>query len=55
VVWKGDIAALKRFKEDTNKVKTCFECVISLVNFNDIKIDDEIEAFIIEKFAATEL
>ncbi len=55
VVWEGDIAALKRFKDDTNEVKTGFECGISLVNFNDIKIEDEIEAFIIEKFAATEL
>ncbi|MBK9526970.1 MAG: translation initiation factor IF-2 [Acidobacteria bacterium] len=55
VIWEGDIAALKRFKDDTNEVKTGFECGISLVNFNDIKIEDEIEAFIIEKFAATEL
>lgn len=55
VTWEGDIAALKRFKEDTNEVKTGFECGISLVNFNDIKIDDEIEAFVIEKIAATEL
>ena len=55
VVWTGDIASLKRFKEDTNEVKTGFECGISLVNFNDIKVDDEIEAFIIEQIAATEL
>lgn len=55
VTWEGDIAALKRFKEDTNEVKSGFECGISLVNFNDIKMDDEIEAFIIEKIAATEL
>lgn len=55
VTWEGDIAALKRFKDDTNEVKQGFECGISLVNYNDIKIDDEIEAFIIEKFAATEL
>ncbi|MBK6590228.1 MAG: translation initiation factor IF-2 [Acidobacteria bacterium] len=55
VMWDGDIAALKRFKDDTNEVKQGFECGISLVNFNDIKIDDEIEAFVIEKIAATEL
>jgi len=55
VVWEGDIATLKRFKDDTNEVKTGFECGISLVNFNDIKVDDEIEAFVIEKIAATEL
>ena len=55
VIWDGDIASLKRFKEDTNEVKTGFECGISLVNFNDLKVNDEIEAFIIEKIAATEL
>jgi translation initiation factor IF-2 len=55
VAWEGDIASLKRFKEDTNEVKNGFECGISLVNFNDIKVGDEIEAYIIEKIAATEL
>jgi translation initiation factor IF-2 len=55
VIWEGDIASLKRFKEDTNEVKQGYECGISLVNFNDIKVDDEIEAFVIEKIAATEL
>lgn len=55
VAWEGDIAALKRFKDDTNEVKNGFECGISLVNFNDIKVGDEIEAFVIEKIAATEL
>jgi translation initiation factor IF-2 len=55
VIWDGDIASLKRFKEDTNEVKSGFECGISLVNFNDIKVSDEIEAYTIEKIAATEL
>ncbi|MEJ7624851.1 MAG: translation initiation factor IF-2 [Pyrinomonadaceae bacterium] len=55
VTWEGDIAALKRFKDDANEVKTGFECGISLVNYNDLKIGDEIEAYVIERFAATEL
>jgi len=55
VAWDGDIASLKRFKEDTNEVKNGFECGISLVNFNDLKMGDEIEAFVIESIAATEL
>ena len=55
VIWEGDIASLKRFKEDTNEVRQGFECGISLVNFNDIKVEDEIEAFVIERIAATEL
>ena len=55
VVWQGDIATLKRFKDDVNEVRNGFECGISLVNFNDLKIDDQIEAFTIERIAATEL
>jgi len=55
VTWEGDIATLKRFKDDVNEVKNGFECGISLVNFNDLKVGDEIEAYVIEKFAATEL
>lgn len=55
VIWEGDIATLKRFKDDVNEVKQGYECGISLVNFNDIKVEDEIEAFVIEKIAATEL
>ena len=55
VVWEGDIATLKRFKDDVSEVRQGFECGISLVNFNDIKIGDEIEAFVIERIAATEL
>jgi translation initiation factor IF-2 len=55
VIWTGDIASLKRFKEDANEVRQGFECGISLVNFNDIKVGDEIEAFVIERIAATEL
>ena len=55
VAWEGDISSLKRFKEDTNEVRQGFECGISLVNFNDIKVNDEIEGFFIERTAATEL
>jgi translation initiation factor IF-2 len=55
VAWEGDISTLKRFKEDTNEVRQGFECGISLANFNDIKVEDEIEAYVIERTAATEL
>jgi translation initiation factor IF-2 len=55
VIWEGDISTLKRFKDDANEVKQGYECGISLVNYNDLKVDDEIEAFIIERTAATEL
>jgi translation initiation factor IF-2 len=55
VIWEGDISSLKRFKDDVNEVKQGFECGLSLANFNDIKVDDEIEAYIIEEIAPTEL
>ena len=55
VTWDGDIATLKRFKDDVSEVKSGYECGISLVNYNDIKVEDEIEAYVIEKIAATEL
>jgi len=55
VIWDGDIASLKRFKDDASEVKQGYECGISLVNYNDIKVEDEIEAFVIERIAATEL
>ncbi len=55
VAWEGGIASLRRFKEDTSEVREGFECGIGLENFNDIKVSDQIESFIIEKVAATEL
>lgn len=55
VIWEGDIDSLRRFKEDASEVRQGFECGIGLKNYNDIKANDEIEAFVIEKVAATEL
>ncbi len=55
VVWEGEIDSLKRFKDDASEVRQGFECGIGLVNYNDIKVNDEIEAFTIEKIAPTEL
>ncbi|MGH9942761.1 MAG: EF-Tu/IF-2/RF-3 family GTPase, partial [Pyrinomonadaceae bacterium] len=55
VAWEGGIASVRRFKEDVGEVREGFECGIGLEGFNDIKAGDQIEAFIIEKIAATEL
>ena len=55
VSWEGGIASLRRFKDDASEVREGFECGIGLENFNDIKVGDQIEAYIIEKIAATEL
>ncbi len=55
VSWEGNISSLRRFKDDVSEVREGFECGISLENFNDVKIGDQIEAYIIERVAATEL
>ncbi|MCA1602726.1 MAG: hypothetical protein LC776_14195 [Acidobacteria bacterium] len=55
VSWEGSIISLRRFKDDVSEVREGFECGIGLENFNDIKVGDQIEAYIVEKVAATEL
>ena len=45
VIFTGNIAALKRFKDDVKEVTTNFECGISLQGCNDIKEGDIIETF----------
>jgi translation initiation factor IF-2 len=55
VSWEGNIASLRRFKDDVSEVREGFECGISLENFNDLKVGDQIEAYVVERVAATEL
>jgi translation initiation factor IF-2 len=55
VAWEGGIESLRRVKDDVAEVREGFECGISLENFNDVKVGDQIEAYIVEKVAATEL
>jgi len=55
VTWEGNIGSLRRFRDDVAEVREGFECGIGLENFNDIKVSDQIEAYIIERVAATEL
>ncbi|MBR3883673.1 MAG: translation initiation factor IF-2 [Bacteroidaceae bacterium] len=45
VIHTGNLAALKRFKEDVKEVGTNYECGISLVSQDDIKVGDIIETF----------
>jgi translation initiation factor IF-2 len=45
IVWTGELAALKRFKDDVKEVKFGFECGLSLKNFNDIRVGDVLEAY----------
>jgi translation initiation factor IF-2 len=52
VVFEGRIGSLRRFKDDVSEVKAGFECGIGFERFNDIKIGDVIEAFVVERVAA---
>ncbi len=52
LVYEGKISSLKRFKEDVREVQTGYECGILIENFNDIKVGDILENFVIERIAA---
>ncbi|ATW24205.1 translation initiation factor IF-2 [Candidatus Formimonas warabiya] len=49
VIHEGHIDSLKRFKDDAKEVLTGYECGIGVENFNDLKIGDVIEAYIMEE------
>ncbi|MEK7791511.1 MAG: translation initiation factor IF-2 [Deltaproteobacteria bacterium] len=48
-IYTGKIISLKRFKDDAREVQSGFECGISLQNYDDIKVGDIIEVFVIEE------
>jgi len=52
VVYTGKLSSLKRFKDDVREVQAGYECGLGVENFNDIKVGDVIEAFVIDKIAA---
>ncbi|PMD69460.1 hypothetical protein, partial [Companilactobacillus nuruki] len=49
VITEVKLASLKRFKDDVKEVGSGFECGITIENYNDIKIGDEVEAYIMEE------
>lgn len=52
VVYEGKISSLKRFKEDVREVQAGYECGLMIENFNDIKVGDILENYVMEKIAA---
>ena len=52
LVYDGKFHSLKRFKDDAREVQAGYECGIGIENFNDIKVGDIVECFVIDKVAA---
>ncbi|MCW5203005.1 translation initiation factor IF-2 [Desulfobulbus sp. US4] len=53
VIFTGVIDSLRRFKDDVKEVATGYECGIGVENYNDIKIGDTLEAFLMDEVEAT--
>ena len=49
VVYEGHLSSLKRFKDDVKEVSANYECGLTFEKFNDIKIGDIVEAYVLEE------
>ena len=45
VIYTGELASLKRMKDDVKEVATGYECGLSITNYNDVKVGDIIESY----------
>ncbi len=45
VIYEGELESLRRFKENVNEVRNGMECGIGVKNYNDVKVNDQIEVF----------
>lgn len=52
VIYEGELASLKRFKDDAKEVKGGFECGLSIQGYNDIKVGDIVEPYEFKEEAA---
>jgi translation initiation factor IF-2 len=53
VIYTGKIDSLRRFKDDVKEVASGYECGIGVEKYNDIKVGDNLEAFIMNEVEAT--
>jgi translation initiation factor IF-2 len=53
VIHTGELDSLKRFKDDVREVKAGFECGLSVKNFNDVQVGDQLEVFEVVEVART--
>jgi len=52
-VYEGELASLKRFKDDVREVREGFECGLSIAGYNDLKVGDRLESYRVEAVART--
>ena len=53
VIYEGELESLRRFKDDVNEVKNGYECGIGVKNYNDVKVNDQIEVYEIVEIKRT--
>ena len=49
VIHEGDLASLRRFKDDVKEVASGYECGMQIEKFNDVKVEDVIECYVMEQ------
>jgi len=49
IIYEGKLGSLKRFKDDVKEVRQGFDCGLTLENYNDIKIGDTLEVYMMEE------
>ena len=49
VIYTGKIAGLRRFKDDVKEVKEGYDCGITIEHYNDLKVGDRLECFVMEE------
>ncbi len=49
VIHEGELASLRRFKDDVKEVASGYECGMQIEKFNDVKVEDVIECFVMEQ------
>ena len=53
VIQDGELDSLKRFKDDAREVKAGFDCGLSVKNFGDLKVGDQLEVYEVVEVART--
>ena len=49
VIHEGELASLRRFKDDVKEVSEGYECGVQIEKFNDVKVDDVIECYVMQQ------